>query len=353
MIPLNQEIELTASSIDAEELFSDVEDIDVDEEEVKKEPESVDEANSEESEVADDSKKGEEEASEEDTQEEDEDLSSDDIKEIVEEDIVKELADKMADDDVEEEDEEEEQVSYPSITSITGLGRILRNEGYKLTVFNVKDTLIRYLELFGERKIARHVVDQDGHTFYEIHAVYMPGAVIYQLLTKIGFKPLHPTDLDDNYPKDMRYEVAMSNGQLFINVFGGLQQHAPTEETVIRNLYEWEKKRYGVGVATASADIMKPAADIEISKNLMLAAMQSFSLDKRTLAYEFFEQAMHSNGIDEFINTLSGPSSFERQPSFVEVSDAIEEGDEDTELTDDERIEALEPKESGELFKYE
>ena len=352
MISLNQEIELTASSIDAEELFSDVEDIDVDEE-VKKEPESVEEVKSEESEVVDskDDNEGEEDSSnEEDAQ--DEDLSSDEIKEIVEEDIVKELADKMADADVEEEEEEEE-VSYPSITSITGLGRILRNEGYKLTVFNVKDTLIRYLELFGERKIARHVVDQDGHTFYEIHAVYIPGAVIFQLLSKIGFKPLHPTDLDDNYPKDMRYEVAMSNGQLFINVFGGLQQHAPTEETVIRNLYEWEKKRYGVGIATASADIMKPAADVEISKNLMLAAMQSFSLDKRTLAYEFFEQAMHSNGIDEFINTLSGPSSFERQPSFVEISDAVEEDDEDTQLTDDERIEALEPKESGELFKYE
>jgi hypothetical protein len=230
--------------------------------------------------------------------------------------------DMESEDEESEEEEEEPKAPAPDIKSITTLARLMRNDGYKLTVFNVKDTLIRYLELFGERKIARHVVDQDGHTFYEIHAVYIPGGAVFELLTNLGFKSLHPTDMDSSYPKDMRYEVAMSNGDLWINVFGGLQQHAPTEETVIRNLYEWEKKRYGVGISTSSSAV-PVKSETEISKNLLLAAMQSFSLNKRNLAYEFFEQAMQSNGIDEFINTLSGPSSFEKQPSFIEPADVL------------------------------
>jgi hypothetical protein len=223
--------------------------------------------------------------------------------------------------------------------------------------FIIKDTLIRYLEMFGERKIARHVLDQDSHTFYEIHAVYIPGAIVYNMLTKIGFKPLHPTDLDGNYPKDMRYEVVMSNGDLNINVFGGLQQHAPTEETVIRNLYDWEKKRYNVGVATASAvsqDIAVKNNSYDISKNLVLAALQSLSLNRKEMSEEFLTQAMNSEGIDAFIDSLASPSSFERQPSYVEISDESDfEDTTDSDVTDNERIEALEPKESGDLFKYE
>jgi hypothetical protein len=260
-------------------------------------------------------------------------------------------------DDEETEEETEEEVSYPKISSITGLARILRNDGFKLSVFNIKDTLIRYLEMFGERKIARHVLDQDSHTFYEIHAVYIPGAIVYNMLTKIGFKPLHPTDLDGNYPKDMRYEVVMSNGDLNINVFGGLQQHAPTEETVIRNLYDWEKKRYNVGVATASAvsqDIAVKNNSYDISKNLVLAALQSLSLNRKEMSEEFLTQAMNSEGIDAFIDSLASPSSFERQPSYVEISDESDfEDTTDSDVTDNERIEALEPKESGDLFKYE
>lgn len=246
------------------------------------------------------------------------------------------------------------------VRSLTELARLLRNNGFKISVFNVKDTLIRYLELFGERKIARHVLDQDGYKFYEIHALYIPGGMLFSIMTKLGFKPLHPTDLDPSYPKDMRYEVAMSNGQVHINIFGGLQQHAPTEETVIRNLYEWETKRYGIGIETGtsvSSTFNKVREDeikeLAITKNLVLAAMQSHALNKPELSYEFFKKAMHSAGIDRFIDSLA-KSSFERQPYFAEVSDFITKKNKDIdELTDDERSIYLEPQDAGDLFQVE
>ena len=354
---------LSATSIDADELFNDVVDVDEDDKSSQEQNEAEDEAS-----VADnkDSEPKSKPVSSTDADddaeysEDDDEVITDDDKAVVHDELVEKLADAMSDDDLDDDDddeEEEEEVSFPKISSITGLGRILRNDGFKLSVFNIKDTLIRYLEMFGERKIARHVLDQDSHTFYEIHAVYIPGAVVYNMLTKIGFKPLHPTDLDGNYPKDMRYEVAMSNGDLNINVFGGLQQHAPTEETVIRNLYDWEKKRYNVGVATASAlspEIAIKNNSYDISKNLVLAALQSRSLNRKEMAEEFLAQAMNSEGIDAFIDSLASPSSFERQPSYVEIYDESDfENSDDEDVTDNERIEALEPKESGDLFKYE
>lgn len=251
------------------------------------------------------------------------------------------------------------------VKTLTELGRHLRNNSFKLSVFNIKDTLIRYLELFGERKIARHVVDQDGHIFYEIHAVYIPGGTIYKFLTKVGFKPLHPTDLSEEYPKDMRYEVAMTNGILNINVFGGLQQHAPTEETVIRNLYEWEKKRYGIGleqnfITNSKSRIPSPDdirnnisnKDLEISKNLLLASMQSYAVQQKSLSSEFFERAMESRGIDEFMSILANQSTFERQPSYIEINDAYLLDRDDDKVTDDDRALFLDPDDNENLFKY-
>lgn len=257
----------------------------------------------------------------------------------------------------------------PEILSITTLSRNIRNAGFKLAVFNIKDTLIRYLEMFGERKIARHVLDKEGQSFYEIHAVYIPGAVIYKLLTGMGFHSLHPTDLDEKYSKDMRYEVAMTNGSIYINVFGGLQQHAPTEETVIRNLYDWEKKRFSIGLSLSSsikeANTIIDTLSVNVSKNLMLAAMQSYSLDKKNIALEFFDQAMNSVGIDKLMNNISDiPTSFsdiksgsyDRQPSYVEISDIddtiAEENKTNFKITDDDRIASFN-EDNGELFKYE
>ena len=355
LITPNQVIELDSftttanDAIDADVLFGDVVDID-------EKPEG-EEKSAPKLEPTSDNNEGQSKKCNVEDDDDDFELTEDD-KAAVHDEIVNDLADKMEDDDIEseeEEAEEEPEASYPTITSITGLGRFLRNDGFKLSVFNIKDTLIRYLEMFGERKIARHVLDQDSHTFYEIHAVYMPGGVVYRMLTKLGFKPLHPTDLDENYPKDMRYEVAMSNGELAINVFGGLQQHAPTEETVIRNLYDWEKKRYGVGaVATASSEVAIKNNSYEISKNLVLASLQSRSLNRKEMAEEFMAQAMASEGIDIFIDSLASPSSFERQPAYAEISDESElDKTDDAEVTDDERVEALEPKDSGDLFEYE
>lgn len=262
--------------------------------------------------------------------------------------------------DQEFEDEEyEESLIQSPVRSLTELARLLRNNGFKISVFNVKDTLIRYLELFGERKIARHVLDQDGYKFYEIHALYIPGGMLFSLMTKMGFKPLHPTDLNPSYPKDMRYEVAMSNGQVHINIFGGLQQHAPTEETVIRNLYEWETKRYGIGMENTSVSSAfnkireDEVKELAITKNLVLAAMQSHALNKPELSYEFFKKAMHSAGIDRFIDSLA-KSSFERQPYFAEISDFITKKEKDIDkLTDDERSIYLEPQDAGDLFQVE
>ena len=199
--------------------------------------------------------------------------------------------DDLLDADVDEyEDEEEEAMptSFPDIQTITQLSKHLRTQGMKFSVFNIKGTLIRYLEMFGERKVARHVLDQDSHAFYEIHAGYVPGGAMYSLLTRLGFKPLHPTDLDDDYHKDMSYDVAMSNGKLFINVFGGLQQHAPTEETVIRNLYASERMRYSQQTGAVSLSGTLEDAEEKVSKNLMLASMQSFALGKPGISWEFF-----------------------------------------------------------------
>jgi hypothetical protein len=362
MLKPNESFELDAftitSSIDADELFGDVVDIDEVDEEDKADGADIDTEKTDIDE-SDNEKDGEVKVTEEqnndsDSDDDDFELTEDD-KEAVHDELVEKMADDMENEESEEEVEEEPEESYPKISSITGLGRVLRNDGFKLSVFNIKDTLIRYLEMFGERKIARHVLDQDSHTFYEIHAVYMPGAVVFKMLSKLGFKPLHPTDLDENYPKDMRYEVAMTNGDLAINVFGGLQQHAPTEETVIRNLYDWEKKRYNVGVvAAASSTITASNNQYEIAKNLVLAALQSRSLNRNEMSEEFMSQAMASDGIDAFIDSLASPSSFERQPSYVEISDESDfENQDDENVTDNERIEALEPKDSGDLFKYE
>ena len=259
-----------------------------------------------------------------------------------------------------DEPEEEPPIIQDPVRTLTQLARLLRNNGFKVSVFNVKDTLIRYLELFGERKIARHVLDQDGYKFYEIHALYIPGGNLFTIMKKLGFEPLHPTDLTENYPKDMRYEVAMSNGKVHLNIFGGLQQHAPTEETVIRNLYEWEVKRYGIGLTgeTKSSALVKQIEnelkEVEITKNLVLASLQSRSLNKPELAHEFFERAVISKGIDRFIDSLANQSTFERQPYFAEISDFISKKYKDTdEITDEERSIYLKPQTAGELFQVE
>lgn len=225
--------------------------------------------------------------------------------------------------DGDDEEDEEKVVPDMSIDTITKLARWMRNEGYKLSVFNIKDTLLRYLEMYGERKVARHVVDQDSHSFYEIHSTYVPGGALFTKLVKLGFKPLHPTQLDSNYPKDMSYEIAMSNGRLHIHVFGGLQQHAPNEETVIRNLYATEKFKYGISkdfVSTSSAEDSVLEAQKRVTCNLMLAAMQTHSLDRKELALEFFQEAMASEGVDSLMLSLSQEAGIE-----VEALDVSQE----------------------------
>ena len=227
------------------------------------------------------------------------------------------------DDDEEYEEEEPEPEPIPEIHTITQLSKNLRNGGMKFSVFNIKGTLIRYLEMFGERKVARHVLDQDSHAFYEIHAGYVPGGAMFRLLTKLGFTPLHPTEVDDDYPKDMSYDLDMSNGHLFINVFGGLQQHAPTEETVIRNLYASERMRYAktTGSSTSLSGEIEDAQE-KVSKNLMLAAMQSFAVGKQPIAWEFFTEAMSSQGIDALMASLSETKGFNEDLEY-DVSEVV------------------------------
>lgn len=259
--------------------------------------------------------------------------------------------DDLLDADVDEyEDEEEEAMptSFPDIQTITQLSKHLRTQGMKFSVFNIKGTLIRYLEMFGERKVARHVLDQDSHAFYEIHAGYVPGGAMYSLLTRLGFKPLHPTDLDDDYHKDMSYDVAMSNGKLFINVFGGLQQHAPTEETVIRNLYASERMRYSQQTGAVSLSGTLEDAEEKVSKNLMLASMQSFALGKPGISWEFFGEAMASAGIDSLMSSMTENQGLddELQPEpsvkpekqFYEIFDAPSA---DADLLDEEEDEEI------------
>lgn len=224
--------------------------------------------------------------------------------------------------DFEDEEEEEEPEPIPEIHTITQLSKNLRNGGMKFSVFNIKGTLIRYLEMFGERKVARHVLDQDSHAFYEIHAGYVPGGAMFRLLTKLGFSPLHPTEVDDDYPKDMSYDLDMSNGHLFINVFGGLQQHAPTEETVIRNLYASERMRYAKTTGATSLSGTIEDAQEKVSKNLMLAAMQSFAVGKQPIAWEFFTEAMSSQGIDALMASLSETKGFNEDLEY-EVSEVV------------------------------
>lgn len=255
--------------------------------------------------------------------------------------------------DFEDEEEEEEPEPIPEIHTITQLSKNLRNGGMKFSVFNIKGTLIRYLEMFGERKVARHVLDQDSHAFYEIHAGYVPGGAMFRLLTKLGFSPLHPTEVDDDYPKDMSYDLDMSNGHLFINVFGGLQQHAPTEETVIRNLYASERMRYTktTGSATSLSGNIEDAHE-KVSKNLMLAAMQSFAVGKQPIAWEFFTEAMSSQGIDALMSSLSENKGFNEDleydasevvppkifdEKFEPVVDSTVSGEDDDEPEEDER----------------
>lgn len=225
--------------------------------------------------------------------------------------------------DFDDEEPEEEPEPIPEIHTITQLSKNLRNGGMKFSVFNIKGTLIRYLEMFGERKVARHVLDQDSHAFYEIHAGYVPGGAMFRLLTKLGFSPLHPTEVDDDFPKDMSYDLDMSNGHLFINVFGGLQQHAPTEETVIRNLYASERMRYAKtsGSSTSLSGEIEDAQE-KVSKNLMLAAMQSFAVGKQPIAWEFFTEAMSSQGIDALMASLSETKGFNEDLEY-DVSEVV------------------------------
>lgn len=296
--------------------------------------------------------------------------------------------DENEDDGDEEDEEDQEPAEVPDIQTITHLAKYLRGEGFKFTVFNIKGTLINYLEMFGERKVARHVLDQDAHAFYEIHASYIPGGALYRILTRLGFKPMHPTDLNDDYHKDMSYDVAMSNGKLFINIFGGLQQHAHNEETVIRNLYARERMRYAAPLGVSTSSVVEHA-DERVSKNLLLAAMQSHSIGRTDLSQGFFDQAMASAGIDSLMLTMTegaeeedelvipedvvdankgtgddqtqvqeqqtsesaegGGTAFEQAQKYVEPKDAIVQNDEES-ITDEQRVNALSP-EGVEIFK--
>lgn len=235
---------------------------------------------------------------------------------------------EVDEDDFFDEEDEDEEEAIPAVRSLTSLARLMRNEGYKLSVFNIKDTLIRFLEMFNERKVAKSILDEESSTFYEIHAPYIPGGNMYKFLAAIGFKPMHPTDLNENYHKDMRYDVAMSNGSIAINVFGGLQQHAPIEETVIRNLFDWEKKRFGFSDGTSLSSsrdnsvskVVGANSDTKIAFGLMIAAVQSLEANKPSLSAAFFKQAVNSKGIDSAMEMMSG-SIYEEQPRFVTIDD--------------------------------
>ena len=142
-----------------------------------------------------------------------------------------------------------------SMTTLYDLATTLRGTGYRFSVTNVRNEVLQVLEDAGMVEQARVISRNDPEKLVSLISPFISGSKIVPSLLALGFKPIHQTAIDANYPLFEKYELTLTNGTKYITVIGRHDWENGFDATTIRYASNAELLRYGVTQALATASV--------------------------------------------------------------------------------------------------
>ena len=137
-------------------------------------------------------------------------------------------------------------VTSASVSSMRGVCDAMTQAGFKFALVNLQRDLLSTMEDNGLINEAKKIAGIDPERLTNLTAQFIPAGRLIPALYQLGWKPVHKTGINENYPKNERYELTMSNGVMFITVRGTYDWSVMQTSTVIRYATDSELRRYGL-----------------------------------------------------------------------------------------------------------
>lgn len=137
-------------------------------------------------------------------------------------------------------------VTGSSVASMRGVCESLAQASFKFALVNLQRDLLATMEDNGLINEAKKIAGIDPEKLTNLTAQFIPAGRLIPALYQLGWKPVHKTGINENYPKNERYELTLTNGVMFITVRGTYDWSVMQTSTVIRYATDAELRRYGL-----------------------------------------------------------------------------------------------------------
>ena len=153
--------------------------------------------------------------------------------------------------------------------SMFDLADTLRQAGFRLGLQNIRKQMLDTLENFGLINECKKIAKIPSEAMTSVTGSFVQGGKLIPAMMQLGWKPVHRTGIDANYPVGEKYQLTMTNGSLFVTVRGVVDWESNVNFTEIRYATDSELRQFGLladvddsfGMATASA--ARPGSKIE------------------------------------------------------------------------------------------
>lgn len=177
-------------------------------------------------------------------------------------------------------------------TSMRGLVEVLASAGIRFSLQNIREGMLTCLEDFGLINEARKIARLDNESMTTLVANFIPAGKLIPVMFQLGWKPVHQTGINENYPPQERYELTMTNGNMYITVIGKHDWINFQNTTTIRYATDGELRRYGL-IGAADDELM--AATASGGGRVMYVPSRRYfgaTASARTVVYEDTERCM-------------------------------------------------------------